>query len=525
MKFDINKTTSTFLDFTQKKAIFKRSTKQQDEKPNFLDFQEQEELINNIFMNCYNVKIDGQKEILLNIGNGFVQHLERNYKNFSTNIKMKYRNITDKDGFESINLPKIFEVLKTLDCYEFCESRSIFNKSNKLIIDEESKTLINEKILDYDFEVEKINEDVYNEIIEDVKKHWLGHIDTIINHIVAGKYVSDKKNIWLLILANSNFGKSKLLKWIEPFGGTAFVKFEDLIGGGISDKSPSEFEGKLCLAIDEVMSFHRKLFEIEDNLMIRPMRNHAVRVKIGSRILLSADGGTFNNDYSDKQIQNRVAVIDLRQKSKENLEDIKSLEKFGKYTINRVMTHYLYNCIIQKIAFYESHTLSKRANIADNVITSIFDKYKQNKKDFFEKVEESLYYILEDFQKALDEYHYQLLKNAFVKTKKGYIIKRASEVLFKVLINFDKDLEYELKFKTISQIADRIDGFKLGSHRNDDGKTIRGLLIPIQKKIPVEIYDKNKNLAATAALDKDGNLLDKNGKELFWTLHKQNRFK
>ena len=478
-------TSSIYGDFTQKEAIFKRGTLQEDTKPNPLTINEQMELISNIFNRCYNIKIDGKKEILLDLLDGKTQLIERNYKNFGTVMKMAFRDISDKDGFECINLPKLFEVIKTKEVYSFRHSRSIFHESNRLVIDREKNELILELKIDYDFNIGDVSKTAYNDIVKELNAHWQGLLPLILDHIIAGKYVSDKKNIWLLVMADSNFGKSKLFKWLEPFGGAGFINFGDLTNSGISDKSPDEYDGKMCLVIDEVTSFHRKLFEIEDYLMVRPMRNHSIKVPINSRILLSADGGTFNNEYMDKQIINRVAVIDLRGQKTKDLGSLDVVREYGRYTIQLVMTHYLYNELKRRLEEYGKLTHIDRANKADNTISKIFDKYRQTKKDFFEIVEQSLYEILEDPKSALDDRTFDLFRDALVDNQNAWIIKRPKDVIEKVLVNYDKSLEYELKYKTIQQIATKIQGFKEGAFKVM-GKTVRGLYIPKKRAYSME---------------------------------------
>lgn len=488
----LENTSSLLGDFSQQKAIFKRGTNQEDVKENPLSIDSQFSLILDIFNRCYNVKIDGQKEILLDLFNGKVQHIERNYKNFGTIIKMAFRDVSDSDGFERINLPKLFEVIKSKQVYSFRHSRSIFHEVNKLVVDDEKNELISELKINYDFNISDIREDVYDNIVDEISTHWRGLLPTVLNHIVAGKFVPDKKNIWLLIMADSNFGKSKLFKWLEPFGGAGFIKFDDLTSSGISDKSPDEYEGKMCLVIDEVTSFHRKLFEIEDYLMVRPMRNHSIKVPINSRILLSADGGTFNNEYMDKQIINRVAVVDLRGKDTHDLGSLPIVKKYGRYTIQLVMTHYLYCEIKKRLNEYNNLSHIDRANKADKTISDIFKKHKQDRKDFFEIVEQSLYEILENPKETLDDKTYDVLKSALVlcdtNSLDGWIIKRPKDVVERILVNYDKSLEYEMKYKTIKQLEAKIQGFKEGAFK-PYGKTVRGLYIP--RKIFCEVEEKN----------------------------------
>jgi len=491
----LGKTSSLLGDFSQQKAIFKRGTNQEDTKPNPLTVDQQFSLVLEIFNRCYNVKIDGQKEILLDLYNGRVQHIERNYKNFGTIIKMAFRNVGDNDGFECINLPKLFEVIKSKQVYSFRHSRSIFHEANKLVIDDEKNELISELKINYDFNISDIEQKAYDDIVYGISSHWRGLLPTILNHIVAGKFVSDKKNIWLMIMADSNFGKSKLFKWLEPFGGAGFIKFEDLTSSGISDKSPDEYEGKMCLAIDEVTSFHRKLFEIEDYLMVRPMRNHSIKVPINSRVLLSADGGTFNNEYMDKQIINRVAVVDLRGKDTKDLGTLPIVQKYGRYTIQLVMTHYLYSEIKRRLEEYNNLSHIDRANKADKTISDIFEEHKQDKKDFFEIVEQSLYEILENPKGTLDDRAYESLMSALVtcetNTLDGWIIKRPKDVVEKILVNYDKSLEYEMKYKTIKQLEAKIKGFREAQFKVE-GNVVRGLYVPKRRATVKEIQRECK---------------------------------
>ncbi len=490
-------TSSKIIDFTRKEAIKNQGTRNEDKKSNPLSLESQKLLIIEILTRCYSVKIDGQKEILFDLRNGNTQHIERNYKNFSTVMFMAFNDISIQ-GFETIDLQKLFEIIKTRTVYSYRESRSIFHKENRFIIDSEKNELISELKIDYDFQQRGISDAIYSNIVDGISNHWQGLIPLIIDHLVAGKYVSDKKNIWLLIMAKSNFGKSKLFKWMEPFGGSAFINFDDLSKSGISDKSPEEFEGKLCLVIDEVRNFKRDLFEIEDYLTVRPMRNHSVKIPINSRILLSADGGTFNNEYMDKQIINRVALIDLREKETSDLGEIKVSLEYGHFLVATVMRHYLYTQIVKRMNEYERLTNVNRANKADKTIKDIFIKFKQNKKDFFQIVKDSIYEILEDMSGALDSRTYQVAEEAVMqidnRNHKGWLILRPQDTLNKILINYDKSLEYEIAYKSISQIASSINGFILGAF-TIDGKTKRGLYIPTPFKKTVEIahQDVNKN--------------------------------
>ena len=498
--YRLKNTESILGDFTQGKAVKARGTRNEDTKVNFLTLDEQFNLIIAIFNKCYSVKIDGKKELLLDIGKGEVQYIERNYRNFSVIISTAFRGkVRDEKGFESINLPLLFEIIKSKPTFSsFTVGTSIFFKENRFVIDHAKNSLTQEIKIQYDFNISDIPQYEYQDIVRGISSHWKGHIPILLDHMIAGKYVSDKKNIWLLIMAKSNFGKSKIFKWVEPFGGSSFVNFDDLSAKGINNKSPEEFLNKMCLVIDEVLSFSRSMFKIEDTLEVRPMRNHSVTVPINSRYLLSADGGTFNNEYQELQTTNRVAVIDLRTGSSLDLGDLPITQKYGQYKIKLVMTHYLYTEMKKRLEEYERMNHLDRVNHADNTIKSIFKKFKMNKLDFFQIIERSVYEILDNPKEALDNFSYSKLKDALVEVKNskydGWIIKRPHDTFYMMLLSYNSELKYELEFKKLNQIESAIEGFKQ-VNPTINGQKHRGLYIPRRNKtIPIQYEDTKGNI-------------------------------
>ena len=490
MKTDIviAETTATYEDFIVDYRFEKDNEGNKIKKMNPLSKENQVVLINKILDSVFNVVIDGKKELLLSIGNGQILHIDRQIKNLRVNFELTFREL-NINGFETIDLNKLFEVLKSRIRYAYRESFSLFHKTNRLVVNREENEIINEIKIDYYFAGANIDKNIYNDVVTGINEHWRGLIPLILDHIVAGKYVVDKKNLWLLIMANSNFGKSKLFKWMEKFGGSSFVDFKDLGNNGINDKDPKEYLGKQCLVIDEVLKFNRPMFKIEEHLMVRPMRNHAIKIPIGSRIMLSADGGVFNATFLDDQIKNRVAKIDLREFKTEDLGNLKISTKYGEYTIEKSMEFYLYTQIQNRIDEYEVLSVAEQANKAEKVIKGIFTKYKFQTINFFEKVEEIIYEIL-DNKEILDEIHQELLSNATIRVDNrnhsGFLIQRPTNVIPKILISFDNTLEHELRYKEVSQIADKIKtmfiplkGMTIG------GKKYRGLFVE-DKKVNIQ---------------------------------------
>ncbi|MEA2017046.1 MAG: hypothetical protein U9N59_01250 [Campylobacterota bacterium] len=470
-------------EFTSIHSVIKRGTKQEDKKKNELTTKAQIILIEQMIENIYNIEDRGKEKFILHLGNGEVKYIERNIKNFVSIVKIHFKELYTRDGFENINLPLFFEHLKSRSAYEYREYRSPFFEKTEFIVDEKQRSLSLHIKIDYTHDLEGISKERYDDVVESIGEHWLGNIPHILDYMVAGMYAIDKKSLWFLILADSNFGKSKLFKWMSAWDGTAFIDFKDIINDGINNKKPEDYYNKVSLVIDEAMSFHRKLFEIEETLEIRPMRAHTVYVPINSRILLSADGGQFNDDFLDKQITNRVSCLDLRGKTNKDLGDLKVAQDYGHNTVKRVMSHWLHYQIVERISTYMSKSKNDRADFAEHILRNIFKKFKMDKKDFFKMVKDTTEEMLEDIETSLGKkMAFELddfIISRFVNKEgvTGCIVKTPQTTLEKMLVKYDKTLEYELKFKKINQLVEKIDGWKMGSFWYN-GKTIRGLFVP-----------------------------------------------
>ena len=492
---NVHSTNIQYIRFVKAMAVYKAGTKDEDRIPNPLTFSEQVELIDDIFTNCKLVKTEDGGRIAIYYGGDVVLFAERAIQNFTTLIlerfkKITYTSKTDKQTYMCINLNKVFEVLKSTQIYSFVRSVSVFHDKNHMVIDNSSnvpKMTIYTK-LNYKSNLGKITNEQYNDVVEGMNKHWQGYIPIILDHMVAGKFTNDKKNLWLAIFANTNFGKSKLFEFMEKQQYLKILEFQDLATTGITNVSPEDVEGKLALVVDEVLSFNRNLFKISDYITMRPMGRHSVNVGVNSRYLLSADGGVFNNAHMEAQIVSRVAILDLRKSNYTRMQDLEITKKHGKAIIEIVMIDYLYNEIQKRFNEYAKLDDIDKINKADNVITKIFEEHKINKPDLFDTINDSLQAIMNDMHNSLDDRTTDELLKAVAVLPDGWLLRRPNTVLNKILINYDESLSYELSFKSVEQIANALDGYSIRTMKIA-GKTTRGFFIP---KHP-EIINVNKD--------------------------------
>jgi len=441
----------------------------------WLDDDELVGLVHDIYNRCHIVTDGRSKEIILDNLNGKYQNLERNYTNFETVLLLTFRQkrvidgelafigLIESNGFFGVDLKKLFEVIKTKDVYGKMKSKSIFFKKDELYADHDQQLLTHRKKINYNFNIDSVDDADYHEIVDGVGKHWQGFLPTLLDHMVASIHAKDGKAKWLTIIWDSDKGKSKIFKFIENFSGAVFLKPKDVIQDGISDLSVESLTDKIAFVFDEQKTFPRDLFTIENSINIRPMMRHTIQVPIFGRYFLTAEGGVFDNEYLESQIRNRVGVKDLRNGDTTPFGKIAAARKHGETKIELVMTHWLYTQIKGRMDSYDKLNHLERLDKSQTSLKRIFEENKVKKDSWFDFAKKSLQSILANPKESLDSRTYQEFMDAYTVTEKGIYIARPATIVPMILISHDASMAYELKHKTVKEIAIK-SGWKLGSH-------------------------------------------------------------
>lgn len=104
--------------------------------------------------------------------------------------------------------------------------------------------------------------------------------------------------------------------------------------------------------------------------------------------------------------------------------------------------------------------------------------------------------------KFYDEIEDFIIEDFSYKKQKGVIIKSPASILERVLVKYNKTLQYELQFKKVPQMVEKIVGWHYGSFEVEPKKGVKGLFIPYKCEILME--------------KPDGTIIDlTTGKELF----------
>jgi hypothetical protein len=387
-------------------------------------------------------------------------------------------------GATCINIKLIMNAIKSNEkLFSLERSSSILGDGN-FEINEENKTIsiVDPKKVNL-IKEEELTDEEKKEIIDGYNKHWLNKIEPITEWLLISKYVTDLKKFNLAILAGSNYGKGFHFKMFEDMGVSSMVKVEDYSqnGKGINNAPVEDYAGKHFLTFDEVGYFPRNMFDIVDYINYRPMGKHTFKIKTHARVFLNADGGIFNNRSLDKQILNRIKIIDFRKENRE----INDLDIVKKYSLDTV-----YNVVFEYYIDFVKHYDSKFKNMTHKEILArvkelndILGDEKNAPKytSFDESVNEAFKTLIEQPElledKELDNLEHCVRVNS--KRDKAVIIN-PKNYLFALLKAIDGELEDELKYKKIKNLVNAIDSIKESGLRIN-GKYIKGLVVDLTK--------------------------------------------
>jgi len=482
-KIEINKDTligcSKLKAFTRKVALSKPNTAKEApyEKGN-INYSEQLELIYKIY-NSFVYVNDGGSFHFKYIGTTNTFQIERKLDMFKHVLGAVFSNVWIDGEYETINIEKLFKELKLKSPLMYMEIESYFIEEDYYHKTSSQITLYKKKEIKNLVNTSTIKDDVKKDIIGKYLTHWRNYLPKILSWLTAYKYATSKKSARLVILAESNFGKSKLFEWLESFEEATFMNLDDFKKGGIHDKEPSLYEDKTALVLDEMMTFPRSLYDLGGFFYVRPQKMKAIKANINALVLLGRDGGTFNNDYMEKQTANRITLIDFRKLQTEDLGVV--MEGYSQAIVSAVLTEYLFNELKRRRDDYEAlPTKIDRELKAEEYINKVFsqnDNIKKdltNRKEFFDTVKENLEYILSNPQQALsNRVHNEIWKDSAIYTADGWFVKRPAKVIRSILIDFDNTLKDELQHKSVNQILDFMD-VKNKTHRYE-GRPIQAV--------------------------------------------------
>tara|TARA_R110002073_G_scaffold229828_1_gene390743 strand:- start:1418 stop:3367 length:1950 start_codon:yes stop_codon:yes gene_type:complete len=283
-------------------------------------------------------------------------------------------------------------------CDMFAESSSIEIKP--------TKALITLKPVPIKYKADGVDSTQKKSAVSDYKAHCY-LLDVILDFIVAARFAPDRKNAFLWLRCDSDWGKNFLIDCFKKLGTVlelSVKELEKMFDGSPVGRTIDEFAYTFMLVFDEVKYVKAEIKQLSNRALFAPKFESTYEAEIFSKILLSAENiaSLAGEQGAEAQFINRFNKIDFTG----SLNNRSLFKKIGKGAYHDSVTEYIAEQLSQRIQsyismgkmaaqkratefldeFHEEHSLGKHVHsideivdeIAEEIRTLIFKYYEHN---------------------------------------------------------------------------------------------------------------------------------------------------
>lgn len=239
-------------------------------------------------------------------------------------------------------------------------------------------------------------------VMKDYKKHF-PQLDMILDLMLAGRFGADRKECYLWMKAESNWGKSFLFGGVlQNMGITTFMKEQELkkaMSGEPSGLNAEDFSKSWLTVFEEFKGAVSELKDITHSLILAPKGQSRVEVDLYFKIFLSAENvNSLRGDSgAETQFANRFMMVDL----KGSLVRRKLYSEDQRHYL-AVVRSYVYNYLMKGIEEYIALGAEKCSVKANNVLQKFRKLHKLEAEDLMEAVNDRLVEYYTMIRGALD---------------------------------------------------------------------------------------------------------------------------
>ena len=213
-------------------------------------------------------------------------------------------------------------------------------------------------------------------LIDDFKVHFPG-FDGFLSLAVASRFANDRKQAYLWLQAESNWGKSFLLGCLAHHGlvvETSVSELDKMFGGGPVGKTMSDFFRAWVLAVDEFKGVTREIKQITDTLPFSPKGMPTIRAPLYLKMFLSAED-VPSLVGSDGLIEDQFANRFTRILAEGRLSDrAVFLADKGAYRLSII--NYIAAYINKEVERYVAMGQGSASHAGDQVIAEFYSKHR-----------------------------------------------------------------------------------------------------------------------------------------------------
>lgn len=339
--------------------------------------KEQLDLYNSIFtIRDYTYYWSHIRRMLIKIGKSInskneklIYHIKEDFKNQIKQEK-KTKNATETDVLKNgrifLNASAeniIYSVHTTLDI--FADKTTLVKDNNYLYI-QSNRLNFSEKIF-----AMNISQNIKDAVVADYKIHFK-ELDEVLEWLSATVMTNDRRDSFLYLLVNASWGKSYFLSMLEKIGLFYEMQAEDFKTP--SGVRPQDLEGKIGIAIDEFTKFKREYKKLTHSLTLEPKFEYRSKVPLFAKLFLSAEASLSFQGSIDKQLTERVLVID---KTEDKSEIIKRqlFKRIGGDIYHEILCDYIDKKIKDEFKMYKEIGRMKSPIVAREKMDIFKDKY------------------------------------------------------------------------------------------------------------------------------------------------------
>ena len=229
-----------------------------------------------------------------------------------------------------------------------------------------------------DLQYTQYNKNYCSDIINDYKEHVF-FFDELLEYIAAAMFSSDRKNAFLWIKAESNWGKSFLLSIFNHLN-IAITLSESEIKLAMNNAPlaihQTDFIRKYILFVEEFKTINSEMKQLENNISIAAKFEQTAIVEVFSKIFFSAEdvSSLLTSSGIEDQFANRFSAIFIN-KNMINLNERGLFRKIGKAQYMQHICSYTCDQLNHIINTYRKMSKTDAELKASNFLQNFHQKY------------------------------------------------------------------------------------------------------------------------------------------------------
>jgi hypothetical protein len=234
------------------------------------------------------------------------------------------------------------------------------------------------------FEVGEIN----SAVIDDYKRHF-PNLDDVLSMVVASRFASDRKNAYLWMHCDSDWGKGFFTAALGALGcvvDLSVTEIEKIFSGSPVGRTMADFKRAFVISVDEFKNVKSEVKQLQNTMTLSPKNQLSVSVEIFTKLFTSAESvSSLAGELGiEDQFANRFTLI----RGKGSLNDREVYQSIGKHNYFDSVKNYVATKLNAFVSEYIALGRSNAPVKADQNLAAFFEEHRIDKA--YERFSDSL---------------------------------------------------------------------------------------------------------------------------------------